>query len=81
MELDNLKGETYKVKTKDTSQLIFISGQTNPLIFLNEYEKCADVNTDKNKMFKIRNFVDDIHRGEILSLIILLFHFYIKNCL
>lgn len=54
-----------KLSYKYTDGLVFISGQTNPLLFLNEYEKCRDLKDDKDKMFKIRNFVDAPHRGEI----------------
>lgn len=49
---------------KSSDQLVFISGQTNPLLFVNVFEKCRDLKTDKDKMFKIRNFVDASHRGK-----------------
>ncbi|XP_037029366.1 uncharacterized protein LOC119069419 [Bradysia coprophila] len=49
---------------KTTDQLVFVSGQTNPLIFLKEYEKCRDIKYDEDKMFKIRNFVDASHKAE-----------------
>lgn len=55
-------------KLKKTDQLIFVSGQTNPLLFLAEFDKCRDLKTDKDKMFKLRNFVDDTHKGETVAI-------------
>lgn len=51
-----------------SSQLVFISGETNPLVFLKEFEKCRDSKTDKDKMFKIRHFVDKCHTAEFSKL-------------
>ncbi len=50
-------------KRKTTDKLVFKWGHTNPLIFINEFEKCADVPTDLEKLLKIRSFVDDAHKG------------------
>lgn len=72
MELTNEQSKkeasNSKSSYKYTDQMIFISGQTNPLLFLNEYEKCRDLNDDKEKMFKIRNFVDAPHKSEFNSM-------------
>lgn len=69
MELANKVFETQSSKskssTKSTTRLMFISGETNPLLFLNEFEKCCDLKTDKDKMYKIRHFVDEGHIGKI----------------
>lgn len=35
--------------SKSSDNLIFAVGKTNPLIFLNEFEKCNDVHTEKDK--------------------------------
>lgn len=59
------KASNSKSLRENTDQLVFISGQSNPLLFLNEFEKCRDVKTEKDKMFKIRNFVDACHKGEM----------------
>lgn len=50
---------------KTTDRLIFASGQSNPLLFLNHFEKCSDLKNDQDKMFKIRHFVDDCHKGKV----------------
>lgn len=60
-----------KRKTKDfntTDKLVFVSGESNPLVFLNSFEKCDDVKLEKDKMFKIRHFVDDNHRAEFSNM-------------
>lgn len=36
---------------------MFAVGKSNPAVFLNEFEKCGDAKTEKDKLFKIRNFV------------------------
>lgn len=67
MQIDNPSqsvGDASTSKTKTTKQIIFIAGQTNPMYFLNEFEKCRDVTNEKDKMYKIRNFVDGSHRGK-----------------
>lgn len=38
--------------------MVFAVGKSNPAIFLKEFEKCDDTKTDKDKLFKIRNFVN-----------------------
>lgn len=38
--------------------MVFAVGKSNPAVFLKEFEKCDDVKTDKDKVFKIRNFVN-----------------------
>ncbi len=52
-----------------TNRLLFVSGQTNPLMFLKKFEKCSDVMADKEKMYKIRGFVDESHKGTMQSVI------------
>lgn len=54
-----------KQSVKKTKGLVFISGQSNPLMFLKDFESCSDVTTEKDKMYKIRDFVDDSHKGTI----------------
>lgn len=48
---------------KVTNRLLFISGQHNPMLFLKSFEECRDLKTEQDKMFHIRNFVDDSHKG------------------
>lgn len=43
---------------KSTDDLVFAVGKTNPAVFLKEFESCDDTETDKDKLFKIRNFVN-----------------------
>lgn len=50
-----------------TTQMVFNPGHTNPLLFLNKFEKCVDMKTDKDKMFLIRNFVHEDHRSNFSS--------------
>ncbi|KAJ6642671.1 RNA-directed DNA polymerase from mobile element jockey [Pseudolycoriella hygida] len=57
-----------KEDAKTTKRLLFISGQTNPLLFLNDFEKCVDTKNEKDKKFKIIHFVDECHRGEFTKL-------------
>lgn len=66
LQLNNKQSEPSQTKSlpKITAQLVFIPGQTNPVLFLNEFEKCRDLKSDKEKMCKIRNFVTDVHRGK-----------------
>lgn len=59
------KPDNKSSKGKTTDNLAFICGQTNPLLFVSEFEKCSDVKTDKDKMFKLRKFVNDSHRGTL----------------
>ncbi|KAJ6640628.1 hypothetical protein Bhyg_05559 [Pseudolycoriella hygida] len=35
-----------------------MAGKSNPAVFLKEFEKCYDVKSEKEKLFKIRNFVN-----------------------
>lgn len=51
-------------KGSSTDHLVFIAGETNPLVFLSDYEKCSDVRADKDKLYKIRNFANDEHKPE-----------------
>lgn len=46
-----------------TRHLKFNSQETNPLSFLKEFEKCTDLKTDRDKLWKIRDFVDKEHQG------------------
>lgn len=43
-------------------------GKTNPAIFLGEFEKCSDVKTEKDKLYKLRNFVDENDRPQFSTL-------------
>ncbi len=49
---------------RTTAQLVFVSGETNPLLFLNQFDKCKDLKTKNDKMYKIRDFVDECHKGK-----------------
>lgn len=62
---DQLKRKTKAVTTDD---LVFLVGKTNPAIFLVEFEKCMDVKLDKDKLFKIRNFVNEEDKNEFSTL-------------
>lgn len=53
-----------KKDSKSSDDLVFAAGVTNPLNFLKEFEKCVDVQTDKDKLFKIRNFVNPDEKSE-----------------
>lgn len=57
-----------KNEPKSSDDLIFVHGKTNPVIFLDEFEKCTDVKTAKDKLFKIRNFVNQSDRSEFSAL-------------
>lgn len=63
----NCKTKEQPRSQSSTNRLLFVSGQTNPLLFLKKFEKCNDIETDKNKMYKIRGFVDESHKGIIQS--------------
>lgn len=52
-----------KSSNKSTRQLVFISCQTNPLMFLKDFENRCDIKSEKDKMYKILNFVDERHKG------------------
>lgn len=55
-------GEKKKAKVLD--QMAFIYGQTNPITFLNEFERCKEFKNERDKMFKLRNIVDEPHKAE-----------------
>lgn len=57
-----------KGKSKSTDDLVFEAGKTNPAIFLKEFEKCYDVKTEKDKLYKLRNFVNENDRPEFSTL-------------
>lgn len=57
--------ENQSKSDKTTNRLIFASGQSNPLLFLNDFERCSDLKNDEDKMYKIRRFVDDCHKGKV----------------
>ncbi len=38
--------------------MVFAVGKSNPAVFLKEFEECDDIKTDKDKLYKIRNFVN-----------------------
>lgn len=50
-----------KQAVKKTKKLVFISGQSNPLMFLKDFES-SDVTTEKDKTYKKRDFVYECHR-------------------
>ncbi|KAJ6648118.1 hypothetical protein Bhyg_03343 [Pseudolycoriella hygida] len=41
---------TLKPSELMSTHLIFVSGETNPLLFINNFEKCIDIKTEKDKM-------------------------------
>lgn len=43
--------------------MVFIEGKSNPAVFLKEFEKCNDTETENDKLFKIRNFVNREDKG------------------
>lgn len=49
---------TRKKVTKSSDDLVFAVGKSNPTVFLKEFEKCDDTKTDKDKLFRLRNFVN-----------------------
>ncbi|KAJ6634622.1 hypothetical protein Bhyg_13198 [Pseudolycoriella hygida] len=56
--------QSIKRKLKSTRDITFSSGETNPILFLAEFEKCHDVSTDDDKISKIRYFVNEEHKAE-----------------
>ncbi|KAG4075684.1 hypothetical protein HA402_003509 [Bradysia odoriphaga] len=66
---ENVERTTFNTKSFiTTDQLVFVCGQTNPLIFLKEYEKCRDIKYEEDKKLKIRNFVDVSHKAEFIEM-------------
>lgn len=59
------ENRTTKRKVNRLRDLTFDSGETNPLLFLAEFEKCIDIKSDQDKMQKLRNFVDEEHKRNI----------------
>lgn len=57
---------TLKPSELKSTDLVFASGATNPLLFLNQFEKCIDVKSDKDKKYNIGHFVDECHKGKIV---------------
>lgn len=51
-------------KGSSTDDLVFIEGQTNPSFFLDRFERCYDVKTDRDKLFKIRSFVNEEDKAD-----------------
>ncbi len=81
-QLDNKQvrceeSETSKRLIK-SHQLVFIPGQTNPLLFLSNFEKCSDLKNEQDKMFGIRNIVDESDRGK--DTISYFISFYFIDC-
>lgn len=66
-EADHIHTKRRKESNK-SDDLVFIVGETNPLIFLNDFENCKDVTTEKEKLFKLRNFVNEEDKAEFSSL-------------
>lgn len=48
--------------------MVFRHGQTNPAIFLKSFENCSDVKSDKDKLYKLRNFVKENDKPEFSKL-------------
>lgn len=48
--------------------MVFEVGKSNPAIFLKEFEKCSDLRTEKDKLYKFRNFVNENDRPEFSTL-------------
>lgn len=42
---------------------MFVPGQTNPLIFLKNFENSPDIKSGKDKMYKLLDFVEEFHIG------------------
>lgn len=57
-----------KFKPESTHDLIFKAGETNPANFLKIFEKCSDVKTEKEKLYKLRNFVNENDKPEFSTL-------------
>lgn len=57
-----------RVSTKSTRDLVFQVGKTNPANFLKCFEKCPDVKSEKDKIYKLRNFVNENDRPEFSKL-------------
>lgn len=70
MELGDCQPSEYntlKPSELKSTDLVFASGETNPLLFLNQFEKCIDVKSDKDKMYIIQHFVDESHKGKTVN--------------
>lgn len=55
-------------KAKTTHDIVFEAGKTNPAIFLKEFEKCSDVKLEKDKLYKLRNFVNENDKPQFSTL-------------
>lgn len=55
--IDSPNSTRKRVTKSSKEDLVFTVGKSNPAIFLKEFENCDDTKTDKDKLFKIRNFV------------------------
>ncbi len=77
MEINSNEKESVSKSDKTTNRLVFAPGRSNPLLFLNDFEKCNDIKNDQGKMYKIRNFVDDCHKGKINFIHSLVNHSYL----
>lgn len=53
-------------KPRGTDNLVFEG--TNPAIFLKMFEKCPDVKSDKDKLYKLRNFVRESDKSEFSTM-------------
>ncbi|KAJ6624806.1 hypothetical protein Bhyg_03722 [Pseudolycoriella hygida] len=60
--------EGIKRNGKKTKNIVFMSGITNPVRFLAQFEKCDDMKTDRDKLWRIRHFVDEQHKAEFSQL-------------
>ncbi len=53
---------------QSTHDLVFKAGESNPANFLKKFEKCLDVKTEKDKLYKLRNFVNEDDKTEFSTL-------------
>lgn len=47
---------------------MFQAGKTNPANFLKMFEKCSDIKSEKDKLYKLRNFVNENDKPEFSKL-------------
>lgn len=61
---DDQSNRSKRVKPTTTHDLVFQVCKTNPANFLKMFEKCSDVKSEKDKLYNLRNFVNENHRTE-----------------
>lgn len=57
-----------KLKPESTHDLVFKAGESNPANFLKIFEKCSVVKTEKEKLYKLRNFVNENDKLEFSTI-------------